>query len=146
MANVLILGCGTQGLAIARDLKRAGHSTILMGERHNYADTSRYVDVFIFSNDSPSTTSFLQLVISTIEKYRIETIVPMGDTASEFLSRNKVDLFSYVKYKMPDYGVWLKGVNKSGKTTHCAYPSESRERLQEAHQITEGKRLPCLSS
>ena len=126
MSNVLILGCGTQGLAIIRNIKKAGHKTILIGERHNYADTSRYVDVFVFSNDSPSSETFLQLVVSTIKQYNIETVVPMGDTASEFLSRNKEALLLFVQYKMPDYGDWMRGVNKSDLMSLCkdkGYPA-----------------------
>ena len=43
MSNILILGCGTQGLAIAKDIKKAGHTVFLIGGKHNYADVSRYV-------------------------------------------------------------------------------------------------------
>lgn len=126
MSKVLILGCGTQGLAIARNLKKVGHIIVLIGERHNYTDTSRYVDSFIFSDDPPSSASFLQLVINTIEKYQIETIIPMGDAASEFLSYNKDVLLSYVQYKMPNYDDWTRGVNKSELMLLCkdkGYPA-----------------------
>lgn len=119
MSIVLILGCGTQGLAIIRNLKLAGHKTILIGERNNYADTSRYVDSFVFSNDSPSSETFLQLVIYTIKEYHIETIIPMGDSFSEFLSRNKGVLLTYVQYTMPDYCDWMRGVNKSELMALC---------------------------
>ena len=119
MSNVLILGCGTQGLVIARDLKRAGHSTYLVGERNNYADSSRYVDVFIHSEDSPLSENYLNIVISTIIHYRIETVIPMGDVQSEFLSINKVALLEYVKFQMPDINIWRKAVDKSGLMSIC---------------------------
>ena len=119
MANVLVLGCGTQGLAIVRNIKKVGHRTVLIGERHNYADTSRYVDTFIYSEDSPSCESFLKLVESTVNDYRIEVVIPMSDTTSEFLSSNKKNLQKIVHYQMPDIIDWMRGVNKSDLMALC---------------------------
>ena len=34
MSNVLLLGGGTQGLAILRDLKIEGHKVIFLGEKY----------------------------------------------------------------------------------------------------------------
>jgi len=119
MNRVLILGGGTQGLAIARDIKKAGCLTVLLAERNNYADSSRYVDKVLYSTGSPSSEAYLQLVINTIERYKIETIVPMGDVASEFLSRNKIELQRFVRYQMPDFSDWIRGVNKSKLMKVC---------------------------
>ena len=44
MAKVLILGCGTQGLVMARALNKAGNEVYLLyGDKNNYADASRYI-------------------------------------------------------------------------------------------------------
>ena len=119
MANVLVLGCGTQGLIMVRDLKEAGHTVYLIGERHNYADSSRYLDKFIPTEYSVMSENYKNLVVSTIRDYKIETVLPMGDVPSEFLSLNKGELLQFVKYKMPDIDIWRNAVNKSGLMTVC---------------------------
>ena len=44
MANILILGSGTQAFAILKPLHKAGHRiTLLLREKGNYADASKYV-------------------------------------------------------------------------------------------------------
>lgn len=126
MKRVLILGGGTQGLAIAHNMKLAGHFTVLIANRNNYADSSKYVDIVIYPTNPPSSEAYLRQVINTIKRYKIETIVPMGDVASEFLSRNKTELQKLVRYQMPDYCDWLRGVNKSELMRVCrdkGYPA-----------------------
>lgn len=145
MANVLILGCGTQGLAIVKNIKKAGHTTVIMGERHNYADTSRYADHFIHSIDSPSNDSFLKSVIGVIRQFHIETVVPMGDIYSEFLSRNRTELQQMVRYQMPDYDVWMLGVDKSCLMRACkdrGYPVPFTLTNEKELQETEKKQMP----
>ena len=119
MSKVLVLGCGTQGLAIVKDLKLFGHEVCIIGEKNNYADSSRYLDIFIHTEFSPLSDDYLKLVEETIQKYRIETIIPMGDVPSEFLSINKSRLQKYVKYALPDIGIWRKAVDKSGLMKVC---------------------------
>ena len=119
MRSVLILGCGTQGLIMAKDIKKAGYRVVLIGERHNYADSSRYVDIYIAPKNPPSTKEYLELVLNAIQQYKVETIVPMGDVLSEFLSSNKKVLNQYVKYLMPDIDTWQNAVNKSGLMKVC---------------------------
>lgn len=126
MNRVLIIGGGTQGLAIAKNIKKAGHFVVLIAERYNYADSSRYVDVVIFPTKPSSSEAYLLQVINTIKQYNIETIIPMGDMYSEFLSRNKAVLQQLVRYKMPDYCDWIRGVNKSELMRVCkdkGYPA-----------------------
>lgn len=119
MSTVLVLGCGTQGLAIVRDLKRVGHRVILIGEKHNYADSSRYVDVYIHTEYTPSSEAYLNLVVTTIKQNSVETVIPMGDVVSEFLSRNRSQLQRLVKYQMPDIDIWRAAVDKSGLMGVC---------------------------
>ncbi len=119
MSKVLVLGCGTQGLVIVRDLKEAGYTVYLIGEKDNYADSSRFVDYFIRNEDSPLSEQYLQLVITLVKEKSIDTIIPMGDVLSEFLSLNKDVLGRYVKYLMPDIDIWRNAVNKSGLMKVC---------------------------
>ena len=119
MSNILILGCGTQGLIMVRDLKKAGHKVYLIGEKNNYADSSRYLDSVIRTEISPFNSAYKALVISVINNYNIETIIPMGDVLSEFLSLNKTELCTLVKYQMPSIEIWRNAVNKSGLMSLC---------------------------
>ena len=119
MSSILILGAGTQGLIIAKDIKMAGYRVILIGGRYNYAGSSRYVDVLIQPDNIPSSPDYLSLVIDTIKHFQVETIVPMGDVLSEFMSANKDTLSQYVKFLMPNIDTWRKAVNKSGLMSIC---------------------------
>ena len=119
MSNVLILGCGTQGLIMAKDIKKAGHRVILIGDRHNYAYSSRYVDIYISPKNAPSTKEYLGFVLDAIQQYKVEAMVPMGDVLSEFMSENKEQLSQYVMFLMPDIFYWRNAVNKSGLMSIC---------------------------
>lgn len=143
--NVLLLGCGTQGLAMARDIKKAGHSVFLIGERNNYADSSRYVDTFIFTEDAPSSVGYFKIVFDTIKNNNIDTIIPMGDVLSEFLSENKNQLRQYVKYQMPDIIYWRNAVNKSGLMSICkekGYPIPLTINTEEELEATPKDKIP----
>lgn len=119
MSKVLILGCGTQGMVMAKSISKAGHLVYLLGEKNNYADASRYVYKKEYTTLSPSSKEFLDKVVSMIVNDGIETIVPMGDVFSEFLSINKRFLQKYVKYVMPDNVVFQNGVDKNKLMRIC---------------------------
>lgn len=119
MRNILVLGCGTQGLAIARDLKKAGHSVHLIGERHNYADDSRYVDHYVFTASQSSSEEYFNLVKNYIVENQIDVVIPMGDVLSEFLSKNKEKLQPLVHYQMPDYADFVRATDKNQLMALC---------------------------
>ncbi len=119
MCNVLVLGAGTQGLAIVRDLKKSGHRVILFGGKHNYADTSRYVDVIVSCRFTPNDSKYLEEVKQCIVKYKAETIIPMGDVAAGFLSFHKQELLPYIKYKMPNYEEFEVAIDKNQLMALC---------------------------
>lgn len=119
MNRILLLGCGTQGLSFARSLKANKNFVVLVGKKNNYADASRYLDKFIKTDLRTSSPFYLELVLSIINDYRIETIIPMGDVYSEFLSKNKETLLGVTHFLMPDYVVWERGVNKSELMKLC---------------------------
>lgn len=119
MCNVLILGCGTQGLAMVKDIREAGHTVFLLGERHNYADSSRYVHVKQYCEDVPSSKKYYDAVVSFVKKNKIDVIVPMGDVLAEFLSKNKNELNCISRYIIPDYEVFMRATDKNQLMALC---------------------------
>lgn len=119
MIRVLVLGCGTQGLVMVRELKRVGCWVYLLGEKHNYADMSRYVDKKTYNQYPPSSSEYLELVLDIIKKNGIQTIIPMGDVLSEFLSIHKSELRPYVQYAMPDYSDFVRATDKNQLMALC---------------------------
>lgn len=120
MCNVLILGCGTQGLVLVRSLKKSGYKVFLLGERNNYADRSRYIDYKFYTGYRPLSNDYKDLVIDIITNHNIDTIIPMGDVNAEFLSINKEVLMKLVRYKMPDHDVFMSATDKNRLMSLCA--------------------------
>lgn len=117
MANILLLGTGTQAFAIIKRLHKDGNKIfIVTGEKGNYADCSRYADVVIYHDNGEGYADFLKEII---ESNSIDVVIPMGDGSAELLSRNKKDLESVVNFKMPDYESFLKGYDKNKLMTLC---------------------------
>lgn len=119
MSNILVMGCGTQGLAIVRDLHKSGHVVYLVGERHNYADSSRYVTKFIYCKYLPSSKLYLTTIKQIIAEYHIESVIPMGDSTAEFLSRNKEELCKIVAFEIPDYNDFIRATDKNKLMSFC---------------------------
>lgn len=119
MSNVLMLGAGTQGLAIVRDIKRAGHNVIMIGEKNNYADRSRYVDKKYYCVFSPYSDEYHSLVIDVIKLEAIDVVIPMGDVSAEFLSRNTDILYPIVRFLMPSINVFQKATDKNQLMALC---------------------------
>ena len=119
MYNILILGSGTQGLAMVKDLKKAGHVVHLVGERHNYADDSRYVDHYLHSEYKPLSKEYFDLIKHYIADNQIDAIIPMGDVSSEFLSRNKDGLQPLIHYQMPNYDDFIRTTDKNNLMALC---------------------------
>ena len=105
MSKVLILDTGTQGYITVKSLKKAGHKVVLLCRgRHNYADDSRYIDERIMTEAAWDSDEYLDVVKSIIKEKGIDTVLPMSDFASVFLSRNKNVLQTIVKYVLPSTG------------------------------------------
>lgn len=119
MSNVLVLGCGTQGLAIIRDLKMAGHKVFLIGDKHNYADSSRFLNKKLFCNQSPSSDDYLNTVKLFLVENKIDVVIPMGDVLAEFLSKNKEILKNLAHFKMPEYQNFIRATDKNQLMALC---------------------------
>ncbi len=120
MANVLLLGAGTQGLAMVRALSKAGHDvSLLCSEAHNYADDSRYVKKKIKTSCKDNSDEYLQQVIGILKGENIDVLIPMGDSSAAFVSRNIEALQWLTHVKMPKYDDFLKGYDKNMLMALC---------------------------
>lgn len=118
--SILLLGAGTQGLAIVKRLAKAGYEiSMLVGEVGNYADISRYVSTRFFCHFDAGSLEYLKEVKSLLEREKFEVVVPMGDGEAEFLSKNKKELSPLVHFVSPDYENFLKGYDKNKLMTLC---------------------------
>ena len=65
----LVLGAGTQGLAIINALKKADCRVVLLcEEKNNYADVSRYIDKKYHFVGDISSNDYINLIISIIAR------------------------------------------------------------------------------
>ena len=119
MSNILVLGCGTQGLAIVKDIKKAGHAVFLIGGKHNYADMSRYVDKKQYCIDNLTISDYLATIKTFVEKNQIDVIIPMGDGDAEFLSKYKDELNSRSRFIMPNYNDFIRATDKNQLMALC---------------------------
>ena len=119
MENVLLLGAGTQALSIVKGLAKAGHKVFLYYEHSNYADKSRYVTKRIRCQVPMMSDKYLANVEDIILREHIDVIIPMGDTAAEFVSKNKERLRKIVHLSAPNYTHFVKGYDKNQLMNLC---------------------------
>ena len=118
--NVLLIGAGTQGLAFISPLKKLGYKVfLLVEEKNNYADASRYLDGVIKSTVRISDSAYLEYILSVLRDKNISVVIPMGDSSAEFISKN-INVFSkVVNVKMPEYETFLGGYDKNSLMGLC---------------------------
>ena len=121
MKKILVLESGTQGLAIVKDLTKAGYEvSMLLGEVGNYADSSRYVSKIILCRSDVGSPEYFKEVKTLLERERFSVVIPTGDADAEFLSKNKVELSSLVHFVIPDHENFMNGYDKNQLMTLCA--------------------------
>lgn len=139
MSNVLLLGAGTQSLAIIPSLHRLGHRIIILTENHsNYGDMSRYVENVI-REECGGGNKMLNVTLRTVSRERVDVIIPMGDASAEFLSKNKHN-FPGQHFVIPDYDVFQKGYDKNKLLTLCkekGYPHPQTVDLSKVDYLSE---------
>ena len=114
MSNILLLGAGTQGLALVCALSKAGHFVeLLYGEEHNYADDSRYVGKKIKTSYDETSSEYLEQVLDILKNDKINALIPLSDSTASFVSRNIECLQKHTHVKMPSYNDFLKGYDKN---------------------------------
>ena len=134
MANVLLLGGGTQALAIVKGLCEAGHKLLIYFQDTNYADKSRYVSKCFFCKDSVMSEGYLAGLEEIIASEGVDVLIPMGDATAEFLSRNKELLREKVRFTIPDYAGFMMGYDKNRLMRLCeknGYPHPQTVDLSE---------------
>lgn len=118
MANILLLGTGTQSLAILPALHKSRHRIVILTEMHsNYGDKSRYVNK-VYRFELSNEDEYVAHITSIASQEGIEVILPMGDDAALILSKHK-DLFKAQNVKIPEFEDFLKGYNKNSLMALC---------------------------
>ena len=118
MSHILVLGGGTQGLALVEALHKCGHRVIMVSaERGNYADSSRYVDKMLYY--SGTTDKYLSFIKQVITDNCIDSIIPTGDDNTEFLCLNRSAFPNRVKFNLPSYTNFERGYDKNQLMTLC---------------------------
>lgn len=120
MNNILLLGSGTQALAILKSLHKSGNKIVMMiRDTGNYADVSKFIDKRIVTSYSVKSVEYLELVKSVLIENKIDVVIPMGDATAEFLSRNRDELLKLTHFKMPSYDSFMHGYDKNKLMSLC---------------------------
>ena len=118
MANVLLLGAGTQSLAIIPSLHWLGHRIVILTEMHpNYGDKSKHVSK-VYRFESSDEDEMFAFVTKIVTEEKIDILLPMGDANAEFLSKHKLNFLDQ-HFVIPDYATFLKGYDKNQLLTLC---------------------------
>ena len=118
MANILLLGAGTQSLAILPSLHKSRHTiVILTGVHPNYGDKSRYVNK-VYRYEPLSENEYINQILNIVSSERIQVILPMGDDSAIILSKYK-NLFEAQNVKMPSFKNFINGYDKNRLMTLC---------------------------
>jgi predicted ATP-grasp superfamily ATP-dependent carboligase len=119
--NILLLGAGTQGLAIVKGLAKAGFDiSMLIDEDGNYGDKSRYVSKKFFCHSNVGTPEHLNEIKSLLKREKFDVVIPMGDADADFLSKNQEVLSKCVSFVIPSYESFMKGYDKNKLMALCA--------------------------
>ncbi|MBO7416883.1 MAG: ATP-grasp domain-containing protein [Bacteroidaceae bacterium] len=119
--NILLLGSGTQALAILKSISESGNQVImLISEVGNYADVSKYVSERILTHYNIRSSEFLELIKSIITEKKVNVVIPMGDIFAEFLSVHREELLRLTNFKIPSYDYFLDGYDKNKLMSLCA--------------------------
>ena len=120
MPNILILGGGTQGLAIIRSVRKNGHRVFLLtDEKNNYAGRSRYLSGVYEYHPKTNTNSYLDELVNVIRKKNIEVVIPTSDGNAEFLSEHREELLPLVRYELPKISDFMEGYDKRSLMNLC---------------------------
>ena len=120
LINILLLGAGTQALAILKDLTRVGGRLfIVVNKTGNYGDDSKYIYKMYVINKPVGSNDYLDFIKQLISLEKIDVILPMGDALAKFVSRNKKELEIITHIKAPDINVFFNGYDKNKLMNLC---------------------------
>ncbi len=133
MSNILLLGAGTQALAIIPSLHEHGHEIyVFTGEVSNYGDDSRFVKD-VKRGKYNTDKERLDAILEYSARHSIEVLIPTGDDSAAFLSKYQNELRP-LKFKMPTYENFLRGYDKNRLLKLCeekGYPHPRTSDLSE---------------
>lgn len=119
-SNVLLLGAGTQALAILKDLTRVGGRLfIVVNKTGNYGDESKYIFKRYVCDKPVRSEEYKEYVNKVILSESIDVVLPMGDAHAEFISKNKVELSKITHVHAPDYDAFMNGYDKNRLMNLC---------------------------
>ena len=103
--EVLITGGNNRaGLAVARSLARKDISFLIVGDQqHSLSFCSRYVKNYLVSPSPVSQPeAFFSFILSTIQEYGVQLIIPIGDEILLILDRWRDEIEKFTRLAMPD--------------------------------------------
>lgn len=119
--NILLLGAGTQSFAILSSISRIGFNIyILVGEKGNYGDVSKYIYKRFLHNNTVESNEFFSYVEKLIKEEHIDVVLPMGDIYAVFLSKHKSELLGKTLFVIPDYDCFQRGYDKNKLMKLCS--------------------------
>lgn len=118
--NILMLGSGTQALAILKGLQEAGGRLyIVVNSTGNYGDESKYIYKRYICNIPVGGCGYLEYVKQLILSDIIDVVIPTGDITAEFVSKNKKELEAITNITIPDFQIFRKGYDKNQLMNLC---------------------------
>lgn len=119
-SNILLLGAGTQALAILKDLTRVGGRLfIIVNKTGNYGDESKYIFKRYVCDKPVRSEEYKEYVKKVILSESIDVVLPMGDVQAEFISINKVELSKITHIHAPNYDTFMNGYDKNRLMNLC---------------------------
>lgn len=145
MTNILILGSGTQCLAIVQALNNVDcQINLLYSEKNNYGDVSRYIEKKFVATDDIGSAKYLKQLELILKEEDIDIIIPMGDVTAEFLSRHKQELLEIVKFQIPDYADFIRGYDKNQLLKLCQEGNYPHPKTLDLSSVDLGKDADVL--
>lgn len=146
MTNILILGSGTQCLAIVQALNNVDcHINLLYSKKNNYGDVSRHINKKFVATDKIGSAAYLKQLELIIKEENVDVIIPMGDVTAEFLSRHKQELLEVAKFQIPDYADFIRGYDKNQLLKLCQEGNYPHPKTLDLSSVDLGKDADVLN-
>lgn len=118
--RILILGSGTQALAILKGLTEAGGRLyIVVNKTGNYGDESKYIYKRYVCSIPVGSSAYLDYVKKLILSNKIDVVIPTGDITAGFASKYKKEFDAITNISIPDFLTFQKGYDKNQLMNLC---------------------------
>lgn len=120
MVKVLIIGGGTQGLALIRSLYRNGHKVELFFDSpNNYADDSKLLSKRLSTAAGEATPEYFNQICKVIAEGQIDVVIPLGDDSAAIVSEQLDQLKAITNLSAPGFSSFLAGYDKNQLMRLC---------------------------